>query len=115
MFANSFLPLIDRPMRITGSRAALIDNVLYNNISPINQLCGVIYANVSDHMPIFVLNECYDDTDISYGHVYDTRVYNDGNIDTFIGYISEQDWHDVYNSNTAQEAYTLFSNLITNT
>ena len=32
-----------------------------------------------------------------------------------MGYISEQDWHNIFNSNNAQQAYTLSPNVTTHT
>ena len=49
--SNSFLPLIDKPTRITGKSATLIDN-MYTNFSTNNCRSGILCTDFSDHFPI---------------------------------------------------------------
>ena len=44
----SFLPLIDKPMRVHSTSATLIDNILINNVSDL-QLSANIISDNSDH------------------------------------------------------------------
>ena len=56
LLLNSFIPKITHPTRITNTSATLIDNVLIkitNNFS--NTTCGIINANISDHLPCFAI------------------------------------------------------------
>ena len=49
--SHSFLPLIDKPTRITDTSATLIDN-LWSNILPSPE-SGILLSDISDHLPIF--------------------------------------------------------------
>ena len=51
MFAHSFLPSINLPTRITEHSSTLIDNI-FINCSNQSVQSGVIYYDVSDHLPI---------------------------------------------------------------
>ena len=50
--SNSFLPLIDKPTRITRQSASLIDNI-YTNCSLADCDSGILCTDFSDHFPIF--------------------------------------------------------------
>ena len=50
----SLLPLITRPTRITETSATLLDNFIVNN--PSNITSGILTVDVSDHLPIFLIN-----------------------------------------------------------
>ena len=49
----SFMPLINSPTRITEFSSTLIDNIFSNSFS--NHSSGIIYADLSDHLPIFTV------------------------------------------------------------
>ena len=58
MFSNACIPLISRPTRITPTTATLIDNIYSNDLmGNNNQINGILYADISDHLPIFVLTK----------------------------------------------------------
>ena len=84
MYSNAFLPQITKPTRIIPTSATLIDNIYSNNILGENtQMQGIIYTDISDHLPIFLLtklnnNNTKDDTIIK------TRLYYDQTIAIFI-------------------------------
>ena len=54
MFWHCFLALINRPTRITSHSASLIDNIFTNNLSH-NLRSGILFTDISDHLPIFTL------------------------------------------------------------
>ena len=54
--ANSFCPLTDTPTRTTSDSATVIDNILFTNDSP-NQSVGVLFADISDDLPIFIVTD----------------------------------------------------------
>ena len=57
MYANSFVPLINRPTRITEFSSTIIDNIFCNNLDVYReQIPGILYTDLSDHFPVFVLN-----------------------------------------------------------
>jgi hypothetical protein len=52
----SFLPLIDKPTRVTSQTASLIDNILSNALL-VSHTAGIIVAGISDHYPVFCVSE----------------------------------------------------------
>jgi len=48
----SFIPLIDKPTRVYGNSATLIDNMLVNNTTNLLS-CGNIISDISDHFSQF--------------------------------------------------------------
>ena len=56
MYSHFFLPLITRPTRITSYSATAIDNIFTNNLTAYEQSTnGILFADISDHLPIFSL------------------------------------------------------------
>ena len=54
VFSHSFIPTISRPTRITATSATLIDNILTNSycdhiLDPV-----IVYADISDHLPVLL-------------------------------------------------------------
>ena len=52
LFSCMFIPLINRPTRLTSHSATLIDNIFTNYPSQ-NTANGIILNGMSDHLPIF--------------------------------------------------------------
>ena len=55
MFSHSLIPFINRPTRETANSATIIDNIYSNEIQN-DQLSGILYTNISDHFPIFIID-----------------------------------------------------------
>ena len=108
MYSSSFLPLINKPTRVTADSATLIDNIFTNNLSQHHSI-GILLADISDHYPIFTyLKELLPpkQAEIKY------RAFNEVNRNTFREQIQLEDWSRVYETQNAQEAYTHFSETI---
>ena len=56
LFSYSLCPLINRPTRITNSFASLIGNI-FSNVINCKLVSGLFYTDISDHLPIFVLDQ----------------------------------------------------------
>ena len=54
MYSHAFIPLINKPTRITDKTATLIDNIYCNSVENI-LLNGICYTDISDHLPIFCI------------------------------------------------------------
>ena len=52
LFSNSFVPLIQKPTRITDSSATLTDNI-FTNCCDLSIKSGTLFSDISDHIPIF--------------------------------------------------------------
>ena len=53
LLANSFIPTITKPTRITHSSATLINNIFVNYDHKINIASGILISHISDHYPVF--------------------------------------------------------------
>ena len=56
MYSLGLYPLIDKPTRITDSSTTLIDNIFTNELR-YNLTCGILFNDITDHLPIFALCE----------------------------------------------------------
>ena len=56
MYSLGLYPLIDEPTRVTDSLATLRDNIFTNELRH-NLTCGILFKDISDHLPIFALCE----------------------------------------------------------
>ena len=52
MYSLGMYPLIDKPTRITDFSATLIDNIFTNELHH-NITSGILFNNISDHLPNF--------------------------------------------------------------
>ena len=111
MFQHSFMPLINKPTRITTTTATVIDNIYSNDILGTNyQSHGIIYAAISDHLPIFVLTKEINDTKVD--TVIETRIYKEQATTTFKESIDQIRWDEIYSSINPQDSYSKFLNEI---
>ena len=111
IFQHSFIPLINKPTRITTTTATVIDNIYSNDILGTNyQTHGIIYTDISDHLPIFLLTKQINDTKVD--TVIETRIYNEQATTTFKESIDQITWDEIYASKNPQESYSKFLNEI---
>ena len=57
IFAHSFIPLINKPTRISRNNATLIDHILTNTFMSEKYLTGIIKTDISDHFPVFFVTD----------------------------------------------------------
>ena len=55
MFSYEYIPLINKPNRVTGQTASLIDNIYCDHVPSELTLSGLFYRDVSDHYPVFYI------------------------------------------------------------
>ena len=57
MYSHSFCPLINKPTRINSNKATVtvIDNIFTNSYEHINLFNGILYTDITDHLPIFCI------------------------------------------------------------
>lgn len=104
LFTSSFLPVINKPTRITYHTATLIDNIFTNNINNIrNSKSGVIFSDISDHLPIVHVSDIdiFEKHRCKYGKNTENtliiqRVYNMANVSAFKDAIKKVSWNEVY-------------------
>ena len=106
MYTNAFHPLINKPTRITSYSSTLIDNIFHNSFSS-NQLSGILYTDISDHLPVFVLSRTgmvpYEEP-VSFEY----RRFNDRSIGRFRELLQGFNWQELYNKSDSESAYNFF-------
>lgn len=105
MFENTLFPLITKPTRVAKATATLIDNIFCNDIEISKYINGIFYTDISDHYPIFCINiNCLNSKNDC---IIKTRQYTQKNIENFKTKLTDTDWSIIYESNNANEAFTL--------
>ena len=109
LYSNEFLPLISRPTRISTNSATLIDNIFTNNHDGLNcSINGILVTDISDHFPIFHVNQTFPVDGIESCFV--TRIYNNRNKQAFSQAISEIHWLETCSASDTQKSFDLFHN-----
>ena len=109
--SQSFMPLINKPTRITKTTASLIDNIFTNMY--VQAISGIIISDISDHFPIYthlpIFQLSKTQTDPNPG----CRTLTGENIDKFKQSLSLLDWVEVLTSRDVNEAFELFLEIFT--
>ena len=109
MYSHLFLPMIEKPTRITPHSSSLIDNIFSNALND-NSICGLLYTDVSDHLPIFALIEPVCATaQFDRGPVYTRRVFSERNKRKFSALLGNESWEEVLSLDETNVCYDKFS------
>ena len=118
--ANSFLPALFLPTRITSTSATLIDHIYVNNLKKehFDIHCGNLLHQISDHLPNFiVLKETQNKRQhVSYDQRPYIRLFSTKNKQIFGHELSKIDWKslfDQYPPNDVDSCYNIFIDTIT--
>ena len=57
LFQKNFIPVINKPTRVSRSNATIIDHINTNHFLNIYIHSGIINADISDHFPIFLISK----------------------------------------------------------
>ena len=107
MFSNACIPLISRPTRITPTTATLIYNIYSNGLmGNNNHISRILYADISDHLPIFVLTKRTND--LNDDIIIETRKQNESTMHTFRCLVDNICWQDVYACDDPNKSYRIF-------
>ena len=92
MYANSLIPVINRPTRVTKDTCTLIDNIFTNDYDIIdNHFYGIIQANISDHYVLFHIRNIINKTKQSDEYKV-VRIINQSRTAQYIERIQDTDW-----------------------
>lgn len=113
MFSVGFLPLINKPTRITSTSATLIDNIWTNDVSVTERSnCGILVEEISDHLPVYCITlingkntEQNKTCKVDYKYI---RQEKESNLVKVFNSLNEHDWSDVLNENDVNNAYNKF-------
>ena len=107
LFSHMFIPLINKPTRLTSHSATLIDNIFTNCFTQ-NIVNGIILNDLSDHLPVFALSSTKFEKPNNETTYY-TRDYNDLNIIKFQTKLSQIEWTRVLIGQDPNRLYYVFA------
>ena len=108
MFSNSFIPLINKPTRITPKSATLIDNIFANKYDNEHKyLTGILTTDISDHYPIFHMSLNQNKPKEEDSQMI--RLINGSNLEKYANDIQNHDWSLVNHHDSCQSAFTYFA------
>ena len=87
--SHALFPSTDKPTRITPDSLTLIDNI-FCNVNPKNNVSGLLYQDISDHLPIFLLSHKYTQETMASGKTWYRKETQD-NIDNLITDLGHED------------------------
>ena len=109
MYSNSFIPLINKPTRVTDKSATLIDNIFTNRLSDTNTLQGILATDISDHFPVFVIFTEICQSNANKEEYIFKRSFSPVKISNFCQALGSTNWSDIFiNILDPQEAFTHF-------
>ena len=112
LYSYSFVPLINRPTRVTDHSATLIDHIFTNNLSPnILKFQGILLTDITDHYPIFHIAQLPDKSKQT-SEYYFKRKMTDTNYSEFKNLISNYDWSKITGTNNCANAFSDFYNTL---
>lgn len=106
MYSYAFLPLINKPTRVTETSSTLIDNIFCNVANEMDIFKGILLTGISDHFPIFCVNlniACK----VKAQYVR-KRIYSDTNISAFLTTLHDTSWEAVLTDNNCQKSFSTF-------
>ena len=104
----SFLPHINEPTRITNTCKSLIDNI-FSNVINTDFSNGILYSDVSDHLPIFIISRQSLNITNKRRYVYQ-RKETKRNVDKLNTDLACERWTEVFLETDPNLAYDLFIN-----
>ena len=111
LYTGSFYPLINKPTRVTTKSSTLIDNI-FTNILDLKITPGILYNDITDHFPIFQIlntnNNNKNKNKINNNNYITKRKININNISSLGTELSQTDWNNVLQSDSANESYNNF-------
>ena len=106
-YSNSCYPHINKPTRIDGQSSTLIDNI-FSNIFDKDIISGLLYSDISDHLPIFVM--CNNDISIKKSDKLSMyRKETPQNIESFKEDLASEEWLDIFSELDANISYENFN------
>ena len=108
----SYMPLINKPTRVTANTATIIDNIYTNNISNMNEsIQGILITDISDHYPIFHVNSNRSDSNNSEMYIM-KRKYTTTNKLSFQNSLENIDWQTVFDNSTTNGSFDHFHGIL---
>ena len=106
--SSALTPLINKPTRITNQTHTIIDNIFTNAID--ENFNGIIYYDISDHLPIFTVSKDKHFNISSNFHKVQNkrRIETKRNIDSLMSDLNNEGWDHIYLESDVNKCYNNF-------
>jgi hypothetical protein len=106
IYQKGYIPLINKPTRITRESATVIDQIVTNEFKS-KIKTGIFKCDISDHFPVFLISQKCDN---NYAHkvIKNSRKINEKSIDIFNTLLSDSNWDDLLDIVQTDKAYDNF-------
>ncbi len=111
MYSHSIYPTINKPTRITKYSATLIDNIFTNNVNSLNTAQGILFTDISDHLPVFHIIEIQNNNTVKDKSIT-VRLMNENRTESFVRNVSDYDWESIRSETDANDSYRLFASVM---
>ena len=108
----AFFTCINKPTRITPTSSTIIDNIFTNTLNKENN-SGVLYYDLSDHLPIFTISSQFKFNCTNKLRKFKYRKESLENINALNQDLVNEEWQDVYIEKNVDKAYENFINKLT--
>ena len=107
LYSYGYLPLINRPTRVTKTSATIIDNIFSNETTAsIDSSQGILVTDISDHFPIFHISKCYNNPEEKMFIV--KRSFSERNKEKFVEELGKIDWEGLLEIQDTRLAFSRF-------
>ena len=106
-FQHGFIPIINKPTRVTKQNATAIDHIITNSLNS-SISTGIIKCDVTDHFPVFVTSEVLISKMMNEQSTIYKRIINDKSIQNFKYRLSSINWCFLENISCTNKAYEQF-------
>ena len=107
----SFYPHINKHTRITPTSSTLIDNI-FSNVIDQHSLNGILYYDISDHLPIFTIVKHPGHTHKPSTNLKHNKIRKETkqNIESLKLDLTQEQWLDIFQTNDVNQSYENFIN-----
>ena len=107
MYANSYIPMINRPTRVTRDTCTLIENIVANNYNIDSHfVSGILKADITDHHILFHIIKDKDGKKDNNNEYKTVRIINESRTSRFIENIQNTDWSVLNSPRDCQTYFT---------
>ena len=108
MFEFGFIPLIDKPTRVSKNSATIIDNIFTNCIFDNTLKIAILKSDISDHFLVIFTIQTGKNQSKCQTLVYNKRKFNEANKAAFKQQLSLLHWRHVSSQKDVKNIYGTF-------
>ena len=110
IFEYSFVPLINKPTRISRNNATIIDHILTNDFINKDYTTRIVKTDITDHFPVYFVTGTELSKTPKSNFIF-KRSINDASLRKFNEALGNVNWHNVFVSLDPNIAYNEFLNV----